>query len=129
MPGTCARRRRAAPGSPDPQFLRRRGRALRADALDAGRLQGDAGEVLGAEAEVAAPEAAGLVGEAEEPLEAVALHRRGGLRDEAGVEVEGGADGDERHAEALAVLVEEDLLARAAEADEDEPRAGAADLG
>src|SRR3712207_6935772 len=53
------------------------------------------------EAQVAPPEALGLLGEPERPLEPRALHPAGRLGHEPGVEVERGADRSEEHTSEL----------------------------
>ena len=80
--------------------------------------------------EVALPQPARLLGEAEEPLQAGGLHPGRGLRDEAGVEVERGADADEHgRVDAVAQRGHPLLLLGHADADPHDVGLGVVDLG
>jgi hypothetical protein len=56
-----------------------------------------------------------------EPLQPSSLDVHGRLSKETGVVVEGGADGDDRYTQGVAILIGEDLLAWASESHEHDP--------
>ncbi len=78
--------------------------------------------------DVAAPEAARLANEAEEPFQSSVLHPGRRLGERTRVHIERRANADERHCQPVAVGVRPLLLAWAPEPDEDDARAGRADV-
>ena len=90
----------------------------------AGLLRGQPDQVGRVEDQVAPPQPGRFQAEPPQPLERVLLHPRGRLPQQAGVVVERGADGEQRHVEQRSHRVGEDLLARAAETDQHDPGAG-----
>src|SRR3712207_5658825 len=92
-------------------------------------LAREAGDEARVVAQVAPPQPPRLLREAERPLEAQALEAPRGLGDEAGVEVERGADADEdRRVEPRAHPGHPLLLLGHADADPHDLRAGRVDL-
>jgi len=80
--------------------------------------------------QIAVPEAAWFLEEAEEPLEAVFAHPDGGAAHGAGVEVEGGADANEDgNGELVAMIEHPALLLGSAEADPDDVGMGGVNHG
>src|ERR1041385_4368484 len=93
------------------------------------QLLGERGYEPGVVARVASPQPPRLVGQPERPLEAPVLHPLGRLRDQPGVEVEGGADADEqRGVERVAHLRHPTLLLGLPGADPHDLRPRAVDV-